>query len=97
MNSIWRRMKKCSPSSGQTGQLVHWWLLVHSGLENSVGIRPASCNALQPVDEDTRTMTREMRTSTKGIEYPRVLSVMHPIASCMRLGRIARWPPVLTP
>jgi hypothetical protein len=42
-------------------------------------------------------MTREMRTSTKGIEYPRVPSVMHPIASSMRLGRIARWPQVLTP
>jgi hypothetical protein len=24
-------MKKRSPSSGQNGQLVHWWLLVHSG------------------------------------------------------------------
>jgi hypothetical protein len=24
-------MKKPSPSSGQNGQLVHWWLLVHSG------------------------------------------------------------------
>jgi hypothetical protein len=23
--------EKCSPSSGQNGQLVHWWLLVHSG------------------------------------------------------------------
>jgi hypothetical protein len=31
MNPIWRRMKKCNPSSGQNGQLVHWWLLVHSG------------------------------------------------------------------
>jgi hypothetical protein len=31
MNPIWRRMKKRSPSSGQNGQLVHWWLLVHSG------------------------------------------------------------------
>jgi hypothetical protein len=32
MNLISRRMKKRSPSSGQNGQLVHWWLLVHSGL-----------------------------------------------------------------
>jgi hypothetical protein len=24
-------MKKRSPSIGQNGQLVHWWLLVHSG------------------------------------------------------------------
>ncbi len=31
MNPIRRRMKKCNPSSGQNGQLVHWWLLVHSG------------------------------------------------------------------
>jgi hypothetical protein len=36
MNSIWRRMKKRSPSSGQNGQLVHWWLLVHSGPEHLV-------------------------------------------------------------
>jgi hypothetical protein len=32
MNPICRRMKKCKASSGQNGQLVHWWLLVHSGL-----------------------------------------------------------------
>jgi hypothetical protein len=31
MNPIRRRMKKCKASSGQNGQLVHWWLLVHSG------------------------------------------------------------------
>jgi hypothetical protein len=31
MNPIRRRMKKSNPSSGQNGQLVHWWLLVHSG------------------------------------------------------------------
>ncbi len=31
MSPIWRRMKKCNPSSGQNGQLVHWWLLIHSG------------------------------------------------------------------
>jgi hypothetical protein len=30
MNPIWCRMKKRSPSSGENGQLVHWWLLVHS-------------------------------------------------------------------
>jgi len=30
MNPIWRPMKKCDPSSGQNGQLVHWWPLVHS-------------------------------------------------------------------
>jgi hypothetical protein len=35
-----RRMKKHSPSNGQNGQLVYWWLLVHSsqqwGLSNLV-------------------------------------------------------------
>jgi hypothetical protein len=31
LNPIRRRMKKRSPSSGQNSQLVHWWLLVHSG------------------------------------------------------------------
>jgi len=31
MNLIWCWMKKRSPSSEQNGQLVHWWLLVHSG------------------------------------------------------------------
>jgi hypothetical protein len=34
MNPIWRRMKKCNPSNEQNGQLVHWWLLVHSGPRN---------------------------------------------------------------
>jgi hypothetical protein len=31
MNPIRCRMKKLSLSSGQNDQLVHWWLLVHSG------------------------------------------------------------------
>ncbi len=31
MNPIRRQMKKRNPSSGQNGQLVHWWLLVHCG------------------------------------------------------------------
>ncbi len=30
MNSVRHRMKKRNPSSGQNGELVHWWLLVHS-------------------------------------------------------------------
>jgi hypothetical protein len=29
MNPIRRRMKQRNPSSGQNGQLVHWWLLIH--------------------------------------------------------------------
>jgi hypothetical protein len=33
MNPIRRRMKKRKASSGQNDQLVHWWLLVHSGPE----------------------------------------------------------------
>jgi hypothetical protein len=31
MNPIRHRMKKRNPFSEQNGQLVHWWLLVHSG------------------------------------------------------------------
>jgi hypothetical protein len=31
MSPIRHRMKKHNPSSGQNGQLVHWWLLIHSG------------------------------------------------------------------
>jgi len=31
MSPIRRRMKKRNPSGGQNGQLVHWWLLFHSG------------------------------------------------------------------
>jgi hypothetical protein len=33
MSPIWRGMKKRNPSGGQNGQLVHWWLLIHSALE----------------------------------------------------------------
>ncbi len=29
MNPIWCQMKKCTPSSGQNDQLMHWWLLVY--------------------------------------------------------------------
>jgi hypothetical protein len=35
MNPIRRQMKKRNPSSGQNGQLVHWWLLIHSARSNS--------------------------------------------------------------
>jgi len=31
MNPIRCQMKKRNPSSGQNGQLVHWWLLIHFG------------------------------------------------------------------
>ncbi len=31
VNPIRRQMKKRNPSSGQNGQLVHWWLLIHPG------------------------------------------------------------------
>jgi hypothetical protein len=31
ISPIRRRMKKRNPSIGQNGQLVHWWLLIHSG------------------------------------------------------------------
>jgi hypothetical protein len=30
MSPIRRQMKKRNPTSGQNGQLVHWWLLIHS-------------------------------------------------------------------
>jgi hypothetical protein len=30
MSPIRRWMKKRNPSGGQNGQLVHWWLLIHS-------------------------------------------------------------------
>ncbi len=31
MGPIRRQMKKRNPSGGQNGQLVHWWVLIHSG------------------------------------------------------------------
>ncbi len=31
MSPIRRRMKKRNPSNAQNGQLLHWWLLIHSG------------------------------------------------------------------
>jgi hypothetical protein len=42
MNPIQRQMKKCNPSNGQNGQLVHWWLLVHFARE-----RKTFCTILQ--------------------------------------------------
>ncbi len=43
VNPIRRQMKKRNPSSGQNGQLVHWWLLIHSGLGKGPEYRP-SCD-----------------------------------------------------
>ncbi len=37
MSPIRRRMKKRNPSGGQNGQLVHWWLLIHSAQMSPVG------------------------------------------------------------
>jgi hypothetical protein len=55
MNPIRRQMKKRNPSSGQNGQLVHWWLLVHSGriiwgadTSSKVPIACANCLARSP-------------------------------------------------
>jgi hypothetical protein len=31
MSPIRRQMKKRNPSGGQNGQLVHWWVQIHSG------------------------------------------------------------------
>jgi hypothetical protein len=31
MSPIRRQMKKRNPFGGQNGQLVHWWVLIHSG------------------------------------------------------------------
>ncbi len=37
MSPIRRRMKKRNPSGGQNGQLVHWWLLIHSARKVTPG------------------------------------------------------------
>jgi hypothetical protein len=60
MSPIRRRMKKRNPSSGQNGQLVHWWLLIHSGRDlvvcNGDGIRPClKSNQLKFFCETIRT------------------------------------------
>jgi hypothetical protein len=36
-------MKKRNPSSGQNGQLVHWWLLIHSGPHKFPAIMNKGC------------------------------------------------------
>jgi hypothetical protein len=36
MNPMWRQMKQRMSSSRQNDQLVHWWLLVHSGLDYNI-------------------------------------------------------------
>ncbi len=46
-NPIRRRMKKRNPSSGQNGQLVLWWLLIHSGRQLGVQFLTASCGVPQ--------------------------------------------------
>jgi hypothetical protein len=45
MNPIQRQIKKRNPSSGQNGQLVHWWLLIHSGPPSKGQNEPAATNA----------------------------------------------------
>jgi hypothetical protein len=42
MSPIRRQMKKRNPSGGQNGQLVHWWVLIHSG-----PAAPAQCDGAQ--------------------------------------------------
>jgi hypothetical protein len=36
MSPIRRQMKKRNPSGGQNGQLVHWWVLIHSGRDDAL-------------------------------------------------------------
>jgi hypothetical protein len=40
-------MKKCKASSGQNGQLVHWWLLVHSGPEYVIADSKIYCEKVK--------------------------------------------------
>jgi hypothetical protein len=48
-------MKKRSPSYGQNGQLVHWWVLVHSGLQDDLKLhrqhlqRQVFCSSKCPI------------------------------------------------
>jgi hypothetical protein len=46
-------MKKRSPSSGQSDQLVHWWLLVHSApmAQTLLGTTKVSGSNFKPVGE----------------------------------------------
>jgi hypothetical protein len=46
MSPIRRQMKKRNPSGGQNGQLVHWWVLIHSG-RITVGSFPAYTHVAQ--------------------------------------------------
>jgi hypothetical protein len=48
VNPIRRQMKKRNPSSGQNGQLVHWWLLIHSGPTTTPQLFPVA-NYLSPI------------------------------------------------
>jgi hypothetical protein len=39
-------MKKRNPSSGQNGQLVHWWLLIKRGWPTFSSLQPHNCSAI---------------------------------------------------
>jgi len=55
MSPIRRQMKKRNPFSGQNGQLVHWWLLIHSSQTLSGMNR---CPGLTTWDSNTETHSR---------------------------------------
>ncbi len=59
MNPIRRRMKKRKASSGQNGQLVHWWLLVHSGPKIGGFFKVPCCATLE------RSPSRSICRTTK--------------------------------
>jgi len=53
MNPIRRPMKKRNPSSGQNGQLVHWWVLIHFGPRQHQGVLNITKMAQRVIWSDT--------------------------------------------
>ncbi len=75
MNPIRRRMKKCNPSNGQNGQLVHWWLLVHFGpMTGSYCYSRVLCEFLQAPELFTTSLALAIpkAIASAGIEQSQV-------------------------
>jgi hypothetical protein len=76
MNPIRRRMKKCKASSGQNGQLVHWWLLVHSGHSSPIQ-RLVSCSEVGSISRSGFELFGGLRASPAVLSMRPYTNIFH--------------------
>lgn len=90
---IW--MKTCSPLDGQNDQLVHWWVLIHSGLCKSSTYLPTQESPIETCILDLCLTERVTKVTLKiySVEvYSQLNHIGHPMDDGMVVGAHSLYP-----